>query len=308
MPIAYISHPDCLKHNVGEFHPEHPERLTAIYDYLLHSGLELALQLHDAENVSQENLELAHTKSYIKNIFTKSPDEGLCQLDSDTLMMPHTLKACLRAAGAVVQGVDLVMKGEVKSAFCAVRPPGHHAEKDKAMGFCYFNNISVGTAYAIKKYNLSRVAIVDFDVHHGNGTENIFKDDHRVLFCSSFQHPFYPHSGADTINDKIVNVPLSAGTKGAAFREQIELQWLPALEEFKPELIMISAGFDAHVADDMGQLSLNEKDYEWITNKIKEIADKYAQSRIVSSLEGGYEIGSLARSVAAHIDALLGFR
>jgi acetoin utilization deacetylase AcuC-like enzyme len=189
-----------------------------------------------------------------------------------------------------------------------VRPPGHHAERDKAMGFCYFNNVAIGAAYAIKEYGLERVAIIDFDVHHGNGTEHIFENDPRVLFCSSFQHPFYPFTGHETDTDHIVNITLPAGTDGEGFRRQVEAHWLPRLEQFKPQLVMVSAGFDAHAEDDMGNLRLREADYDWVTTRLKEVADRHAEGRIVSTLEGGYVMGPLARSVAAHLDALLGHR
>lgn len=308
MPIAYISHPDCLQHDVGHGHPEQPARLRAIQDLLISSGMELALQQHDAPLAKRHHLELAHDPDYITDIMTHAPHEGVFELDGDTFMMPKTLNAALRAVGAVVHGVDLVMKGDAGAAFCAIRPPGHHAERDKAMGFCYFNNIAVGAAYAIREYGLSRVAIIDFDVHHGNGTEHIFETDDRVLFCSSFQHPFYPFTGHETETEHIVNVTLPAGTDGAGFREQVELHWLPALEHFKPELVMISAGFDAHIADEMSNIHLREADYDWVTTKLKEVADKHAKGRIVSSLEGGYELGALARSVMSHLDALLGHR
>jgi acetoin utilization deacetylase AcuC-like enzyme len=295
-------------HDVGQGHPEQPARLRAIQDLLISTGMELVLQQHDAPLATRHQLELAHDPAYITDIMTHAPDQGVLELDGDTFMMPKTLNAALRAAGAVLHGVDLVMQGEAGAAFCAVRPPGHHAERDKAMGFCYFNNIALGAAYAIQEYGLSRVAIIDFDVHHGNGTEHIFETDDRVLFCSSFQHPFYPFTGHQTETDHIVNVTLPAGTDGAEFRRQVELHWLPALEHFKPELVMISAGFDAHIADEMSNLHLREADYDWVTTQIKAVADKHAQGRIVSSLEGGYELGALARSVMAHLDALLGHR
>ncbi len=308
MSIAYISHPDCLLHDVGQDHPEQPGRLRAIQDLLISTGMELALNQYDAPRVKREQLELAHDPDYISMLFTDAPHEGILELDGDTFMMAKTLDAALRAAGAVVMGVDLVMNKAVTSAFCAVRPPGHHAERDRAMGFCYFNNVAVGAAYAIARYGLERVAIIDFDVHHGNGTEHIFATDPRVLFCSSFQHPFYPFTGHQTETDHIVNIALPAGTNGAEFRKQVEAHWLSALHHFKPQLVMISAGFDAHISDDMSHLRLREADYDWVTGQLKEIADQYAEGRIVSTLEGGYEHGSLARSVLAHLNALLGNR
>lgn len=306
MPIAYITHTDCQLHEAGNHHPERPARLHAIHDQLIMSGLEFVLIPHDAPLAEKKELERVHDPDYVANLFNQAPDQGILVLDDDTVMMPKTLDAALRAAGAVVHGVDLVMDGGVKSAFCAVRPPGHHAERNRAMGFCYFNNIAVGAAYALEKKGLERVAIVDFDVHHGNGTEHIFENDPRVLFCSSFQHPFYPFTGHETHTSHIVNITLPAGSGGKLFREQTEKYWLPALHDFKPQLLMISAGFDGHVEDEMAQLHLLEADYSWISKRLKEIADQYAGGRIVSSLEGGYALGALGRSVAAHINALLG--
>jgi acetoin utilization deacetylase AcuC-like enzyme len=221
-------------------------------------------------------------------------------------MNPHSLSAALHAAGAVVLGVDLVMSGQSTAVFCNVRPPGHHAEHDRAMGFCIFNNVAVGAAHACQVHQLERVAIVDFDVHHGNGTEDIFRDQPNVMFCSTFQHPFYPNTGTEIDSDHIVNVPLSAGADGDSFRVAVESHWLPKLEAFQPELILISAGFDAHIEDDIAGLCLVEKDFAWVTAEIKKVADKYANGRIVSTLEGGYALSALGRSVAAHISALLG--
>jgi acetoin utilization deacetylase AcuC-like enzyme len=235
-----------------------------------------------------------------------APQHGLVYLDPDTAMNPFTLNAALRAAGAVVLATDLVLEGKLENAFCAIRPPGHHAESGRAMGFCLFNNVAVGVAHAIEKYGLKRVAIVDFDVHHGNGTEEIFHDDPRVMLCSTFQHPFYPHCGAESGNEHIINVPLPAGTDGEAFRKAVTERWLPALERFRPEMLFISAGFDAHREDDMAMFKLSEPDYAWVTQQLKDVAERHAQGRIVSVLEGGYELHALGRSVAAHIKVLSG--
>lgn len=306
MPIAYITHPDCLLHDVGDYHPERPARLHAIHDQLIMSGLEFVLMPQEAPLVERQHLERVHDPAYVESLFDLAPDEGTVHLDADTTMMPKTLNAALRAAGAVVQGVDLVLEGKTKSAFCAVRPPGHHAERDRAMGFCYFNNIAVGAAYALDVKGLERVAVVDFDVHHGNGTEHIFKDEPRVLFCSSFQHPFYPFTGHESETEHVVNITLPAGSGGKQFREQIEAHWLPMLHKFQPQLLMISAGFDAHLEDELAQLQLLETDYAWVSSRLKEIADQYAEGRIVSCLEGGYALGALGRSVAVHLNALLG--
>jgi acetoin utilization deacetylase AcuC-like enzyme len=230
----------------------------------------------------------------------------LVWVDGDTAMNRHSLDAALRAAGGVAQGVDLVVEGRLRQAFCAVRPPGHHAERDRAMGFCLFNNIAVGAYQALEAHGLQRVAIVDFDVHHGNGTEDIVSGDQRVLFCSTFQHPFYPHSGFGETAANVVNVPLPAGTGSLGFREAVEAHWLPRLDAFEPQLIMISAGFDAHQADDMAGMKLVDADYAWVTRRLCELADRHAQGRIVSALEGGYELHALARSVEAHLKAFLG--
>jgi len=306
MTISIISHPDCALHEMGVHHPESPARLSAISDQLLASGLDFVLQHHDAPLASREQLCRVHDSEYVDHIFRSAPTQGHIWLDPDTMMNPHSLSAALHAAGAVVLGVDLVMSKKTTAAFCNIRPPGHHAEHNKAMGFCIFNNIAVGAAHALQVHKLKRVAIVDFDVHHGNGTEDIFRKVPEVLLCSTFQHPFYPHSGNQLDSAHIVNVPLPSGTAGPAFRAAIEMHWLPRLETFKPELILISAGFDAHIEEDMANLSLVEQDFAWVTHEIKKIADKYAKGRIVSALEGGYALSALGRSVAAHLNALLG--
>ncbi|MCW8899249.1 MAG: histone deacetylase family protein [Gammaproteobacteria bacterium] len=306
MAISLISHPDCALHEMGSHHPESPARLSAIQDQLISSGLDMVLQHHDAPLASREQLCRVHDPEYVDSIFHKAPDQGMVWLDPDTCMNPHTLYAALRAAGAVVLGVDLVMSGQSEAAFCNVRPPGHHAEHNKAMGFCIFNNIAVGAAHTLQTHQLKRIAIIDFDVHHGNGTEDIFRETPEVLLCSTFQHPFYPNTGSHVVANHIVNVPLAAGTGSVAFRTTVKSNWLPRLEAFQPELILISAGFDAHVEDDMANLHLVEQDYAWVTREIKTIADKYAKGRIVSALEGGYALSALGRCVAAHLNALLG--
>ena len=306
MTVAYITHPECELHDMGPHHPECPARLQSIHDQLVASGLEWIMPHHEAPEVTREQLERVHDKAYIQSIFDAAPSSGMVHLDADTSMNPHSLPAALRAAGAAVLAVDLVMQGTVEDAFCSVRPPGHHAERDRAMGFCIFNNIAVAAAHALAAYGLERVAIVDFDVHHGNGTEHIFQHDARVLFCSTFQHPFYPNSGSDTRSDHIVNAPLAAGSNGEAFRHSIEQHWPPAIDAFKPQLILCSAGFDAHVEDDMAGLKLTESDYQWVTSQIKTMANKHAEGRIVSTLEGGYALSALGRCVVAHINALLG--
>jgi acetoin utilization deacetylase AcuC-like enzyme len=303
--LGIISHTDCLRHNTGSIHPEAPVRLEAISNQLIASGLDYVVRHYDAPLAQRTDLERVHDADYVERVFDMAPKEGFVEIDGDTVMSPGSLNAALRAAGAGVMGVDLIMRGEACPVFCAVRPPGHHAEHDKAMGFCLFNNIAVAAAYALAKYDLKRVAIVDFDVHHGNGTEDIFKGDERILFCSSFQHPFYPYTGHQSDTPNLIDVPLPAGTESMAFREAIEAHWLPALDDFRPEFIFISAGFDAHILDDMSGIELFETDYAWITKLLVGVAKTYAQGRILSMLEGGYDPGALARSVVSHIDAML---
>jgi acetoin utilization deacetylase AcuC-like enzyme len=306
MQTAYITHPLCLKHDMGSHHPECPARIHAIEDQLIASGLFGYLQHHEAPEVTREQLLRVHDADYVDAIAAASPNQGRVELDGDTSMNPYTYLAALRAAGAAVMAVDLVMAGKVENAFCNVRPPGHHAERARAMGFCIFNNIAIGVAHALAAHGLGRVAIADFDVHHGNGTEQIFNDDPRVMLCSTFQHPFYPYAGADSGNDHIINVPLPAGTGSEGFREAVTSRWLPALERFRPELLLISAGFDAHREDDMAMLKLVDADYGWVTEQLKLIAEKHCHKRIVSTLEGGYELHALGRSAMAHIKVLSG--
>jgi acetoin utilization deacetylase AcuC-like enzyme len=306
MQTAYISHPLCLKHDMGAHHPESPARIHAIEDQLIASGLLDHLQRHDAPEATREQLLRVHDADYLDLIESSAPQQGVVQLDGDTAMNPFSYRAALRAAGAVVLGVDLVMAGKAENAFCNIRPPGHHAERGRAMGFCIFNNIAVGAAHALAQHGLRRVAIADFDVHHGNGTENIFHDEPRVMLCSTFQHPFYPYCGAGSGNDHIINVPLAAGSGGREFRAAVTQHWLPALERFQPELLLISAGFDAHRDDDMAMLGLVEADYAWVSLELKRIAAQYAQGRIVSVLEGGYDLPALGRSALAHLKVLSG--
>jgi acetoin utilization deacetylase AcuC-like enzyme len=305
MTIAFISHRDCEKHYLGAAHPESPGRLHAIHDHLIATGLDLALRHYNAPKAGREQLLRVHAPAYVDSIFAQAPQEGIVWLDSDTGMMPHTLNAALRAAGAAVLGSELVMEVEAHQVFCSVRPPGHHAEHNRAMGFCLFNNVAVGVAHAMAKYGLERVAVVDFDVHHGNGTEDIFRHDDRVLLCSSFRHPYYPYTGAETHSGHIINAPLQAGSDGAAFRNMVEERWLPALQAFKPQLMFISAGFDAHTLDEMGGLLWREEDYQWVSAELKKVMLLHGKGRIVSMLEGGYERAALARSVAAHLKGML---
>jgi acetoin utilization deacetylase AcuC-like enzyme len=303
MTTGYITHPDFLKHEMGSHHPECPERIQAINDQMIRSGIDRFLHHLDAPLASEDQLELVHSPDHIAFVKEQAPQSGYSMLDGDTIMNPHTWQAALRAAGAAIAGVDAVMKGEVENVFCAVRPPGHHAEPTRSMGFCLFDNVAIAARYAMETYGIERVAIIDFDVHHGNGTEAAFFNDPNVLMCSFFQHPFYPYSGLDHASN-MVNVPLPVATRGDVVRSIVEEKWLPALRNFEPQLIIISAGFDAHREDDLGQMGLVEDDYVWITKRLKEIANEYAGSRIVSCLEGGYNLSALGRSVVAHVKAL----
>lgn len=304
MHCAYITHPEFLKHDMGADHPECPARVHAIQDQLIASGLFDYLTHYEAPKATKEDLARVHTAEYIDMVFAKSPQTGLIDLDGDTSMNPFTLNAALHAVGAVIKGVDLVMSGTMETAFCNIRPPGHHAGRASASGFCIFNNVAAAAAYALEKHGLQRIAIADFDVHHGEGTEDIFRDDPRVMMCSTFQHPYYPFCGADSSSEHIINVPLAARSTGADFRAAVTDHWLPALERFQPQLILISAGFDAHWEDDMGGLALRENDYFWVTETLKEVAKRHAYGRIVSALEGGYALHALGRSVMNHIKSL----
>lgn len=305
MTIAFITHPDCELHEMGADHPESPGRLHAINDQLISSRVDMVLEHHDAPLASLEQICMAHDTGYVEYVFNASPAQGVIQLDPDTSMNPYSLAAARRAAGAVIMGVDRVLAGENHAAFCSVRPPGHHAEYKRAMGFCIFNNIAIGASHALQQHGLKKVAIVDFDVHHGNGTEDIFRNNPSVMLCSSFQHPFYPYTGAEVRSKHIINVPLAAGTDGSGFQTAVAARILPALESFQPELIMISAGFDAHTEDPLAHLRLTEADYAWITGEVRQIAERHANGRIVSVLEGGYALSALGRSVIAHLHALL---
>lgn len=304
MSTAYISHQDSLKHDMGEHHPESPDRVKAIEDQLILSRIEPFLTYLDAPLATENQLELVHTKEHIKNIQVFVQENEHHVIDADTKMNPHSYQAALRSVGASIVAVDKVMSGEVKNAFACTRPPGHHAEPDRAMGFCFFNNIAIAAKYALEKYSLQRVAIIDFDVHHGNGTEMAFKDDPRVLMCGFFQHPLYPYSEVHKNAINMLNTPVPAYTDGKVIRELVGTQWLPALRAFKPEFIFISAGFDAHREDDMGQMGLVEADYAWITRQLMTVANECSHGRIVSCLEGGYHLSALARSVVAHLKEL----
>ncbi|MGE0332403.1 MAG: histone deacetylase family protein [Ramlibacter sp.] len=310
---GYFTHRDCWKHEMGPGHPECPERLDAIEDRLLVTGVGDALDRREAPEASLTDIELAHGRMHVaalRGLSDQLADEIAAggpthaQIDPDTSLNVHTWAASLRAAGAALAATDAVMAGELENAFCAVRPPGHHACRDKAMGFCFLNNVAIAARYALERHGLKRVAVVDFDVHHGNGTEDILSNDPRVLMVGIFQHPFYPYTGTDEPAPNMLNLPVPAYTRGMDIREMIEASWMPRLDAFKPEMIFISAGFDAHREDDLGQLGMTEADYSWITSRIKDVARRHAGGRIVSCLEGGYNLSALARSVEAHIREL----
>lgn len=307
MTTAYITHPDCLGHEMGPVHPERPERLSAIERHLRSSGLMQDLRSLSAPLADRDDLMRVHVPEYIDLIFEHAPTEGYVQLDPDTLMNRYSLAAARRAAGAGVLAVDELMAGRATNAFCAVRPCGHHATRARPMGFCIFNNIAVAAAYALERTGIERVAIIDFDVHHGNGTEDVFSAPEwreRVLMASFFQHPFYPGSGTHDSAPNMINVPLPAGSDGVAARKVATEKWFPALEAFAPQLILISAGFDAHREDLLGGLALVEDDYAWMTAGLMELASRHAEGRIVSMLEGGYNLEALGSSVVAHVKTL----
>ena len=316
MTVGIIGHYRCAEHDMGEHHPENGKRLDAISDQLIRSGLEYVIRQFDSKPIDKSLFALAHTQDHIDFVYDNAPqkDEGYFTAGADAVMNDKTLTSILYSAGAAVDAVDLVMDKKLRAAFCLTRPPGHHATRNKSMGFCFFNNVAIAAAYAKQKYGLKRVAIVDFDVHHGNGTEDIItnhfnataEDDKGYLFCSSYEYPLYPFEVTESDTPPIINVPLAATTKGPQFREKLTEYWLPALHKFKPEMIFISAGFDAHIEDEMSQVSLTEADYRWITDEIRAIANEYSEGRIVSVLEGGYAPSALGRSVVAHINGLIG--
>jgi acetoin utilization deacetylase AcuC-like enzyme len=301
---ALISHPVFNRHEVPAGHPECPQRVTSILDALHANGLHDILGFFEAPAATREQLERVHRPEYIDALERRAPDSGFEVIDADTFMGPSTWMAAKHAAGAAILATDLVLGAKVENAFCCVRPPGHHATRDAAMGFCFLNNVAVAAAHAMQAHGLERVAILDFDVHHGNGTEDIFEEDGRVLLCSTFQHPFYPFTGSATESGHIVNVPLPPATAGAEFRRIVEASWVPAIDRFLPQMILVSAGFDAHAADPIGGLALGEADFAWISEQIVGLAEAHCGGRVVSTLEGGYDLDALGASVAAHIRAL----
>lgn len=308
MNFAYITHPACGLHDIGTGHPECPKRLQAIEHRLIESGLMAKLSRIESQQASTAQIARAHSQALVERVFRESPQQGLTWLDSDTAMNPHSLDAALYAAGAGIIAVEGILKQSFDRAFCAIRPPGHHAEVNNSMGFCLFNNIAIAALHALQCEGIDRVAIIDFDVHHGNGTVDILKDNPRTMVCSSFQFPFYPGRLQDVQREHIVNTPLPAGTDGTDFRQAIEDQWLPALQRFSPHMILVSAGFDAHRDDPLAQLELTENDFAWIGEWISAIADDCAGGRVISFLEGGYNLDALASSCERYIAALIGNR
>lgn len=304
MKTALISHPDTLLHVMDGQHPESPARITSIKQAIARSPIHAKLAAFDAPLATKQHIARAHQLHYVDSIFAQSPKAGLVRLDADTAMGPHSLETTLRASGAAILATDLVMKGQVKNAFCCTRPPGHHAGLANSAGFCIFNHVAVAVMHLLTHYAVKRVAIIDFDVHHGDGTEDIFKDNPAVMLCSTFQHPFYPHKGANSRTERMINVPLPAGTNGESFRKAVLTEFSPALKRFQPEFIFVSAGFDAHSQDPLANLSLEVDDFAWMTEYIVEQSEKMCGGRVVSCLEGGYHLQYLASAAVAHIQGL----
>jgi acetoin utilization deacetylase AcuC-like enzyme len=306
MKTAFISHPDTLLHVMDGSHPESPARINVIKNALIRKGIYQKLDIYEAPLATDRELQRVHSSAYIQKIRALSPKAGLVRLDPDTAMGPMSLSAAVHASGAVIIATDLVMRNMADNAFCCIRPPGHHAGRANSAGFCIFNHVAVGVAHAFEKYGIRCAAIIDFDVHHGDGTEDIFRNDPRVMLCSTFQHPFYPHRGAETRSDRMLNIPLPAKAGSKEFQLAFEQAFLPALNTFKPEIIYISAGFDAHADDPLADMRLTDADYAWMTQFTLNIARQHAQGRVISSLEGGYNLGTLGDAVCSHVQTLLG--
>lgn len=306
MTTALYTHPACLAHDMGRHHPESPARLAAVLA-ALEAPTFAKLDWREAPAATIDQISRVHPVEFIAQLLAAVPASGVHQVDADTSLCPASGEAALRAAGALCAAVDAVMTGEVANAFCAVRPPGHHAEPAQAMGFCLFNNVAIGALHARAAHGIHRVAVIDFDVHHGNGTQASFWDDPGLFFGSTHQSPLYPGTGAASERGlgNIVNAPLPPGADGVAFRHAMERVVLPTLDDFAPELLMVSAGFDAHRDDPLANLGLVEDDYAWITERLAEVAARHCAGRIVATLEGGYDLRALAASAAAHVAALM---
>ena len=302
--MRIYTHPEYLNHHVMDGHPERPERLSHLMSHLSQIGLTQDFEVVQPQPIPPERILAAHSQSYVDFLQASQPEDGIVPLDPDTWMSPASLRVAELAAGAVFAGMDTVLNGARQRVFCAVRPPGHHAERHSAMGFCLLNSVAIAAIAALDHADVERVAILDFDVHHGNGTVDICRDYPQILVCSSFQSPYYPNRLYDLVQPNIVNTPLTAGSSGSTFRAAIERDWLPALEAHQPDIVFVSAGFDAHIDDPLADLRLVEDDYRWVTQFIVAVANQYAQGRVVSTLEGGYNLEALARSAALHIEAL----
>lgn len=304
MTTGFFSHDDCMKHNMGAEHPECPERLAAITSYLADTGLGQDLDWVRPDEATRDQLQTVHPERYLNQLDLMQPTRGRVYTDPDTAMMPDTLRAARLAAGASIEAVDMVLSSQLTNAFVCARPPGHHAERSKSMGFCFYNNIALAAMRALNFHQLERVAIIDFDVHQGNGTVDIVGGDERILMCSSFQHPFYPHSHVHRQAENIINTPIQAGTPADEYRKIVEAAWLKRLQDFRPQLVLVSAGFDGHRQDPMAELNLEVEDYRWLTEMITSVASDHADDRIISTLEGGYHLRALAESVNAHLEVL----
>lgn len=304
MTTGFFSHDDCMKHNMGAEHPECPERLAAITSYLADTGLGQDLDWVRPDEATRDQLQTVHPERYLNQLDLMQPTRGRVYTDPDTAMMPDTLRAARLAAGASIEAVDMVLSSQLTNAFVCARPPGHHAERSKSMGFCFYNNIALAAMRALNFHQLERVAIIDFDVHQGNGTVDIVGGDERILMCSSFQHPFYPHSHVHRQAENIINTPIQAGTPADDYRKIVEAAWLKRLQDFRPQLVLVSAGFDGHRLDPMAELNLEVEDYRWLTEMITSVASDHANDRIISTLEGGYHLRALAESVNAHLEVL----
>ena len=302
--MRIYTHPEYLNHHVMDGHPERPERLSHLMNHLSQIGLTQDFEVVRPQPIPPERILAAHSQSHVDFLQASQPEDGIVPLDPDTWMSAASLSVAELAAGAVFAGMDTVLNGAQQRVFCAVRPPGHHAERHSAMGFCLLNSVAIAAIAALDHADVARVAILDFDVHHGNGTVDICRDHPQILVCSSFQSPYYPNRLDDLVQPNIVNTPLTAGSSGSIFRAAIERDWLPALEAHQPDIVFVSAGFDAHIDDPLADLRLVEDDYRWVTQFIVAVANQYAQGRVVSTLEGGYNLEALARSAAVHIEAL----